>query len=113
MAIVTGGSRPGEEPEVLQASDQQPDQEALAEREKSRVYRQWVAKNRERRKSSQKAWYQTHQDREREKHKAYYTDHQEQERERSRAYYQKHRAAVRERHRHYYKRKQAYPGNNR
>jgi hypothetical protein len=107
MAIVTGGSRQGEEPEVLQASDQQPDQEALAKREKSRIYRQWVAQNRERRRASQKAWYQKNQLRVGALHQAYYWDNREHERARSRKYYRGHHVAVRKRHRQYYTRKSA------
>ncbi len=91
MALVTGGSRQGEEPEVLQVSDQQPDQEALAKREKSRVYRQWVAKNRERRRAQQKVWYQKNREQERAKHRAYYHAHGEEERAKDRAAYKRKR----------------------
>jgi hypothetical protein len=92
---------------VLHASDQQPDQAALARQEKSRVYRQWVLLNRERRRASQKAWYQKHQLAVGAKHRAYYGDNREHERARSRKYYREHHAAVRERQRLNYQRKKA------
>jgi hypothetical protein len=84
MGIVTKGSSQGNK-------QQQPEQHAVA--------------TRERRRASQQAWYQKNQLRVGALHRAYYEDNREHERARSRMYYCEHHAAVRERQQHYYKRK--------
>jgi hypothetical protein len=84
MGIATEGSGQGDK-------QQQPEQNAVA--------------TRERRRASQQAWYQKNQLRVVAKHRAYYGDNRDHERARSRKYYREHHAAVRARQRQYYKRK--------
>jgi hypothetical protein len=127
MTIATKSNRQAEQFDVLNASEQQQQQYQRTYHRKHRVRlaaqrrarykqnpapyllaaRQWVAKNRERRRQYQKAWYQKKLQQLRLQHRAAYARHLELERARSRAYYDTHRAAVCERLRRYYKRKVA------